>query len=605
MAFVSKSVSTCCGIAATFIFVACGGARTPMLPPTCEIKVVPTALDFGSVLPGEAATKQVRIIDIGGAECILSSIALGPATDAWFGLSGPSEVTVQPGASALVNVSFQPAKASIPLTRTGELTFNASSETRGYVALPLTAKIQSDCKLDVSPTALDFGHVALDNTATRTVQLVNRGTGPCEIQDIAIGPGSDSQFHLDSPNAFALEPGEQQSLEVSFHAVDPATPHHRTGTLVFGSNDPAKAKGNVPLSADIDIGCDLSWLPSSVDFGNVMLNTKANGHVSLANDGSDTCYVSDIAITPDSEPNFRLTSQASIAVAPGAIASIDLTFTAADSSPPHLKTGTLVFETGNKRTPTAKVPLSANVDTVCVEASRWIYTVDDNSLLSRFDPDTLTFTDIARLRCPTSESPNSMAVDQNAVAWVAYHGGNMFKVNTTTGACEASGFQTQYGLKEFGMGFVFDPTTGQDTLYIAGGDSMSGTQSTLATVSFPQLVVTPIGAVYAGLPEMTGTGDGQLWGFVPAGSSSSGLSALIRIDTNSGKTLDIYQYSYQTLPDGYSWAMKFWGGYFWIFLDTSVYRVDRNKPSVADPVTVHGNHGYIVGAGVSTCAPVQ
>jgi hypothetical protein len=578
-----------------------------MDPPSCEIKLSPTSLDWGEVLPGTAATKQVLVRNVGGAECTLSNIGLDAWTDAWFAASSPTSTVIQPGASAVLAVAFQPAKATTPLTRTGVLTFDVDSPRTGFVAVPLTAKIQSDCKLGVAPAALDFGHVALDDTLSKSVRLTNTGTGPCEVADVAISATSDAQFHVDpaSPREFALEPGGEQVLSVSFSPVDPAQPHHRTGNLVFASNDKATPKGTVPLSADIDIGCNLSWQPASVDFGKVRLNTKANRSVSLANDGSDTCYVSGIAITPDSDPNFGITSPPGVAVAPGATASIDLVFSAADSSPPHLKTGTLAFATGNKRAPTARIPLSATVDTVCVEASRWIYTVDQANQLSRFDPSTLTFTDIAVLQCPVSQGPNSMAVDQNAVAWVAYNDGNLCRVDTSTGSCQATSFKStnKTDIQKFGMGFVFDPSTGRDTLYIAGNADLVGSQSTLATVSFPELLVAPIGTVSAGMPEMTGTGDGQLWGFAPSQASSVKIATLFRIDPNSGRTLE--SYTYPSLSGGSSWAMKFWGGYFWLFLDNSVYRVNRDTPKLVESVSVRGNHGYIVGAGVSTCAPLQ
>jgi hypothetical protein len=52
------------------------------------------------------------------------------------------------------------------------------------------------------------------------------------------------------------------------------------------------------------------------------------------------------------------------------------------------------------------------------------------------------------------------------------------------------------------------------------------------------------------------------------------------------------------------WAVKFWGGSFWIFLNGAVYQVSRDRP--ADIQTVLSNTGrYVVGAGVSTCAPLQ
>jgi hypothetical protein len=196
-----------------------------------------------------------------------------------------------------------------------------------------------------------------------------------------------------------------------------------------------------------------------------------------------------------------------------------------------------------------------------------------------------------------------MAVDQNAVAWVAYLDGSLFKVNTSTGQCQATSFQVgQHGLITFGMGFMFDPSTGVDTLFIAGvGSSGSSIQSALATVSFPSLVVTPVGTT-AGMPELTGTGDGTLWGFFPGSNSPTGLATLVRLDPASGATLE--SYTYPTPSGGGNWAMKFWGGSFWIFLDSSIYKVIRSDPTTLIPIIADSGR-WIVGAGVSTCAPLQ
>jgi hypothetical protein len=584
---------------------ACG--RTPLLPPSCDITIDPTAVDFGQVPPGQTATREVYLGNRGAAECHLSNIGASPTSDAWFSVVAPASMVVPPGGTAVLSVIFQPASASLPLNRTGQLTFDVDSARLPHAVVPLSATVLSNCKLEVSPTAVDFGHVALDSSVDRSVRLVSSGTGPCEIDGIALGPASDSQFHLGSgaPDPLVLAPGNEQSLSITFSAQDPKPPHHRTGTLVFGSNDSSRLNVTVALSADIDIGCNLTWVPTSLDLGNVILNTSVNGHVSLANDGSDACYVSGIAITSDSDPNFRLyATENSLVVAPGAIAGIAVTFSAADSSPPHLKTGTLVFQTGSSREPTARVPLSAFVDTVCVEASRWIYTLDNLGGFARFDPDTLTFTDIATLRCPSSSTPNSMAVDQNAVAWVGYQDGNLFKVDTATGACEATAFRSnQYGLQVFGMGFVFDPSTGRDTLYIAGGPTVSRSPSTLATVSFPDLLVTKVGTVDAGFPELTGTGDGQLWGFIPSAESTTYEAVLVRLDPDSGATLE--SYGYPGITAGGAWAMKFWGGSFWIFLGTSVYKASRDTPDIVQTAIRNTGRPAILGAGVSTCAPVQ
>jgi hypothetical protein len=245
----------------------------------------------------------------------------------------------------------------------------------------------------------------------------------------------------------------------------------------------------------------LQQIPDTLDFGKVTLNTTARGAITLTNNGSDVCQVSGLDFGPSTDPGFGFDPDQARAftVAPGLSQAISVTFGAFDSAPPHLRTGTVVLQTGNSRSPTASIELSATVSTACVEASQWIYIVDGtSSMFSRFDPATLTFTDIGVLDCPGDSTPYSMAVDQDAVAWVVYGDGQLYKVDTRTARCEATSFQVgQHGIITFGMGFVFAPAKDVDTLYIAGSDETGYTK--LATVAFPSLVVTPIGTVTAGV----------------------------------------------------------------------------------------------------------
>jgi hypothetical protein len=597
------------------LWSACG--RTPLFPPTCHLQVDPVAIDFGAVLPGNMLTRQVRVANDGGAVCSLSGIAIGGDSSGWFTLSvvAPEPIAVPAGNAVELSVSFQPDAATAPFVRTGALVLSSDAPGQAQVAVSLTGKVKSTCSLDVSPTAIDFGSVPIGASPTSAVTLTNYGTGPCYADGIVIAPGSDSQFYLSSPvpapAQLSLAPGQSGTVSVGFAASDRKSPHHRTGQLVMSSNDSDKPDITVALAADIEVGCELAWTPTQVDFGNVMLNTVISADVTLSNGGTSACGIFGLAITVGSDPDFALagTQARSFSLAPAAKVTIRVLFTAADSAPPHSKSGTLVFQTGDTQNPQGQISLSADVSTVCIEASRWIYTVDTAGMFSRFDPSTPTptFNDIGILHCPgQSKTPNSMAVDQNAVAWVSYTDGNLFKVDTSTAKCEATGFvPDQHNLLEFGMGFVFDPSTGEDTLYIAGGLDYSSTHSTLATIAFPSLVVTPIGPVAAGNAELTGTGDGQLWGFVPDVGSSSGRSTLVRIDPATGKTLESYTYSSLiSLTTGTDWAVKFWGGSFWIFFNGSVYRVSRDSSATTHTV-LSGTGRNVVGAGVSTCAPLQ
>ncbi len=604
-------------LAAGGALMAAGCGRSSLIFDGCILAVSPSVLDFGTTRAGSATARTVSLQNNGAEVCLISALALAPGSDANFSLSMGSTLSVWPDDNTTVTVRFAPAAVSLPLARTGTLVFATNDVTQPNVAVPLTAKLQSECVLEVAPPSVDFGHVPVGTSASQSVTLRDTGVGPCQITGLGLGAGSDAEFALASSvsSSFTLPAGGSVVVPIAFNAVDLAAPHLRTGALVLKSTDPAHANVTVPLSAFIDIGCDLTITPTNLAFGNVILDSTVTASVTLGNDGSAACQVAGIALGAGTDPAFTLAAgqPTSLVVAPGGSAAIPISFGAFNIHPPLLKTGTLVFQTGNARAPNATVPLSAYVSTVCTIASQWIYTVDANGTFSRFDPSTLTFTDIGVLACPDGSGPNSMAVDQNAVAWVAYQDGNLFRVDTSSAACQATTFAAdQDGLLVFGMGFVFDPSQGVDTLYIAGGASIAATSTTLATISFPSLVVNPVGPVALGDLELTGTGDGTLWGFVPDVYSTTGVSTLVQIDPTSGATLQSFAYPKLTTTmgpfgGGPNWAMKFWGGSFWIFLEKAIYQVERGNPQVATRVydCAGADCRVIVGAGVSTCAPLQ
>jgi hypothetical protein len=252
-----------------------------------------------------------------------------------------------------------------------------------------------------------------------------------------------------------------------------------------------------------------------------------------------------------------------------------------------------------------------------------VYTVDENNVLSSFNPQNLQFHDIGTLNCPTQATcmgqlglpqpatPFSMGVDRSAIAWVLYCSGEVFRVDTRNASCTATSFQpNQQGFQVFGMGFVADqPMMAAETLYISGGDmgQIGMGTSHLGKIAFPQMAVTPLGGQVSGWPELTGTGDAQLWAFVPDTSPPK----VSQIDKTTGR--DIMSFPEPAIDGGMinppaAWAFAFWGGGFFVFLkrqldqSTNVYRVNRPDGVLTPAVMNTGRN--IVGAGVSTCAPI-
>lgn len=254
-----------------------------------------------------------------------------------------------------------------------------------------------------------------------------------------------------------------------------------------------------------------------------------------------------------------------------------------------------------------------NLNDQCPEEARPVYVVEadvDNpsnqGKLVRFDAKTLSFTEIGQLNCPVNDgdTPFSMSVDRNANAWVLYSSGELFKVNTKTAACEATSFVPgQRGFDVFGMGFVLNrPGFPEETLYIAGGsefDIGSGSPQ-FGYISFPNLEVTEIGTI-GGWPEMSGTGDAELWAFFP-NTFPPRVAQVTPATGEESRAIEI-----EIDGDANAWAFAHWGGRFWVFYkgfedaSTRVFEVNPDTNTVTEVISNTGR--YIVGAGVSTCAP--
>src|SRR5690349_13534900 len=116
----------------------------------------------------------------------------------------------------------------------------------------------------------------------------------------------------------------------------------------------------------------------------------------------------------------------------------------------------------------------------CSDAAKKVYVVDKDNTFSTFDPTTKMFHDVGTLGCPAADgaTPFSMGIDRDAVAWVLYIDGELFRVDTTSLACTATQWQPTAGLPLFGMGFSSDTSGGNtDTLFVAGTATGPGSHS--------------------------------------------------------------------------------------------------------------------------------
>ncbi|WP_437310610.1 hypothetical protein [Sorangium sp. So ce388] len=247
----------------------------------------------------------------------------------------------------------------------------------------------------------------------------------------------------------------------------------------------------------------------------------------------------------------------------------------------------------------------------CSDVTHHIYLVSRFHEFFSFHPAHLELHRIGKLRCGAG-SPFSMAVDRNGIAWIATWEGLVLRLDIATGACEATPYRVGDGepFRNFGMAFVADGVPDQETLYVREGgfhleaDAVSPVR-TLGIFDTQASTVLPVGEGAGANGDLTGTGDGHLFGFIKHPESGAGI--ISEFDRATGAAL-----SERPLPGvtlGLAWAFARWGGDFWFFVSddvdvSKVYRYDPDSqapPELVVPLLPTG----VIGAGVSTCAPTE
>jgi hypothetical protein len=274
----------------------------------------------------------------------------------------------------------------------------------------------------------------------------------------------------------------------------------------------------------------------------------------------------------------------------------------------------------------------------CTTAAELVYVLslpDPNNPASQgsiwsFAPDTKQFTSLVDLSCPLPNDgntwePNSMAVDRNVVAWVNYVGtgfdgsgnevdaaGLIYQVDINAKSCTPTPAVTLPDAQWYrlGMGFSSD-TSGStsETLYVTGTGDGQANSPGLGKIAMPANTLAKVGPFTGDAKldgqgaELTGTGDARLFGFF----TTSPDARVGQIDTSTGAILSDDDVSGVAPPA--AWAFSFWGGAFYLY--TSPDGVTLSTVTRFDPTTKAVDHTYnlsapmvIVGAGVSTCAPI-
>jgi uncharacterized protein (TIGR03382 family) len=259
------------------VVVSSNDAASPTVPvavsgagvtaPTPAIALTPTSLSFGTVTLGSAASLAAQVRNAGTATLNVTAVAPCAGTSAEFGWAPAAPLSVAPGQSATLTVTYRPTAAG---TDSGCLALASDDPASPTVNLGVsgTGAAQAVATIALDPTAVDFGTVVLGTTASRTTQIRNTGNAALDVTGISRCAGTASAFGWSPAAPFSVAPGQSAALTVSYA---PTAAGAEAGCLAVASSDAAHptvqlavagtgAQQPVP-SADADIDIDELVVP--------------------------------------------------------------------------------------------------------------------------------------------------------------------------------------------------------------------------------------------------------------------------------------------------------------------------------------------------------
>ena len=170
--------------------------------------------------------------------------------------------------------------------------------------------------IGLSPTSMGYGNVRVLSPSLLALTVTNAGATALSVTDIS---SDDAQFVPDI-GSFAVAPGGSKVVDVTF---TPTATGPQTGTLsVTHSDTLASIISPVPMSGT-GVSPHIGIAPSSLAFGEVVINASEVLAVTVANTGGATLNITDIS----SDNGLFVPDITSFALDPGGNQVIDVTFT--------------------------------------------------------------------------------------------------------------------------------------------------------------------------------------------------------------------------------------------------------------------------------------
>jgi len=267
------------------ILSGCAGMATnssAKATPQDMVQITPSDMTFSNVAAGEKATQTATLVNTGTEAVTISQMAMSSAEFSTSSLAVP--MSLGPGQSTKFQVTYAGKTAA---GVSGTLT--AMTSTGGRFHVKLKGSGGATPTLSLSTTALSFGNVLVNGSATQAVTLKNSGQTNIQISQMGVTGGGFTISGMAAP--VTISAGQSVALQAKFA---PATEGAVKGAISITS-DAQNPTATVALNGTgVAATYTMALSPTTVSFGNVNAGSSATQTVQLSNTGNSSVTISQI-----------------------------------------------------------------------------------------------------------------------------------------------------------------------------------------------------------------------------------------------------------------------------------------------------------------------
>jgi HYDIN/CFA65/VesB family protein len=315
-----------------------------------------TALDFGGVVPGDAASLNVTVENQGDDPLTLARVALEPADVGVFAITDSNcgeGIVLAAGATCRVQVAFRPVREGVPAVGSLLLQTVGGGQSQS-VALQGRGLARGNLLIEpVTAGEEDFGPVVLGEKVDRLFRISNPSMQESGAISLQVNDGFELQPMTGAgacePNVTALSNGEGCTVGVSFA---PTTRGPIEGALTVDSQLAGaksltlKGTGVAPAVLATETG----GTEGVLDFGRVTRGSSGQQTVTLRNLGDQPLPPPTLEVTgpvSDQATAFSYSSACAEALGPDQTCDVAVTFSPALAGP-HSATLEIVSAPGGR-----------------------------------------------------------------------------------------------------------------------------------------------------------------------------------------------------------------------------------------------------------------